>query len=448
MNQSPRMVYSVDALSAEIKKLLEMSYADIWIEGEVSTLTTPASGHSYFTLKDQNSILKCVLFKSKKYLAAALPIVGERILIRGRVSVYTARGDVQLICSYIEAAGEGQLRRQYEMLKKQLAAEGLFDQQHKLPLPTTPREIALITSSSGAVLHDVISTLARRYPFVRLRIYPANVQGEQSRQDILEALDYVIQDAPDLLIIARGGGSLEDLQVFNDEQIARALYACPIPCISAIGHETDFVITDFVADQRAPTPTGAATLATPDIRESNNSLQQNRSALNTLIRQALDTRQQQLDFALARLKHPKDRLAMQSSELQQLSLRMDAVHQLNLRRKQQSLAALLPRIQSLSPLGQLNEKRYRLPALQQRLDHAIDRILSSKKATLEQHAAKLQALGPLTTLGRGYAILQNKNGEIIKHSQQIKAGESFTARLHKGSLEAVVKKVGSLKSEV
>lgn len=438
MNQSPRTVYSVDTLSLEIKKLLEMSYADIWVEGEVSTLTTPASGHSYFTLKDQNSILKCVLFKSKKYLSTALPVVGERILIRGRVSVYTARGDVQLICSYIEAAGEGQLRRQFEILKQRLNEEGLFDQQHKQALPDAPKQIALITSASGAVLHDVISTLERRYPFVTLRVYPASVQGEKAKKEILEALKFVIEDAADILIIARGGGSLEDLQVFNDEQIARALHACPIPSISAIGHETDFVITDFIADKRAPTPTGAATLATPDIQENKNVLRQHRSALNAFIRQLLDTRQQQLDFTLQRLKHPKDRLAIQSSELQRLNLKLEATHQHTLRRKQQAFAALLPRLQISSPVSQLNEKRYSLPALQQRLDHAIGDVLSRNKGMLAQNTAKLQALGPLTTLGRGYAILQNDQGEIIKHAQQIDEGESFTARLHSGSLEAVV----------
>ena len=438
MNHSLRTIYSVDTLSNEIKKLLEMSYADIWIEGEVSTLTTPASGHSYFTLKDQNSVPKCVLFKSKKYLSAALPVPGERILIRGRVSVYTARGDVQLICSYIEAAGEGQLRRQFEMLKKQLNAEGLFDEQHKQPLPEAPAQIALITSPSGAVLHDVISTLKRRYPFVSLRVYPASVQGEQAKTDIIEALKYVTEDAPDLLIIARGGGSLEDLQVFNDEQVARALYACPIPSISAIGHETDFVITDFIADKRAPTPTGAATFATPDVSESRNRLRQYRTACEVFIRQTLDTQQQKLDFALQQLKHPRDRLSMQQGELQQLSLRLSAAQQRNLHRKQQYLASLLPRLQRLSPVSQLNEKRYHLPALQQRLDHAIANILSRNSSVVAENTVKLHALGPITTLGRGYAILQNKQGEIVKRTQQLKTGEHFTARLHSGSLDAVV----------
>lgn len=415
-----------------------MSYADIWVEGEVSTLTTPASGHNYFTLKDRNSVLKCVLFKNKKYLSAVLPVIGERILIRGRVSVYTARGDVQLICSYIEAAGEGQLRRQFEILKKQLSAEGLFDEQHKLALPVSPRVIALITSASGAVLHDVISTLRRRYPFVMLHVYPASVQGEQAKKEILEALHYVISDAPDVLILARGGGSLEDLQVFNDEEIARALSACPIPTISAIGHETDFVITDFIADKRAPTPTGAATLATPDIQESKSILAQHHTRLNAFIRQALDTRQQQLDFTMQGLKHPKDRLALQSAKLHQLLLRLENAHQYNLRRKQQSLALLLPRLQNRSPVSQLHEKSYRLPALQQKLDHAISDTLSKNKAILTQCSTKLHALGPLSTLGRGYAILQNRQGKIIKHAQQIEPGECFTARLHKGNLSAVV----------
>lgn len=264
------------------------------------------------------------------------------------------------------------------------------------------------------------------------------MQGEQAKKEILEVLKLAILDAPDILIIARGGGSIEDLAVFNDEQLARALYDCPVPTISAIGHETDFVITDFIADIRAPTPTGAATLATPDIQESKSNLRQHRSALKVLIRQVIETQQQKLDFATQRLKHPEDRLAIQSSELQRLSLRMEAAHQHNLRHKQQNLASLIPRLQRLSPVNLLNEKRYHLPALQQRLDHAISDTLSKRKANLTQNSAKLNALGPLTTLGRGYAILQTNHGKIIKDSQQIDAGESFTARLHSGSLNAVV----------
>ncbi len=433
-----RQIYSVDSLSLEIKKLLEMSYGDIWIEGEVSSLTNAASGHSYFTLKDKSSVLKCVLFKGKKYLSAALPEVGERILIRGKVSVYTARGDVQLICSYIEAAGEGELRRQFEMLKQQLATEGLFDSSHKLELPARPKQIALITSPSGAVLHDIISTLEKRDPSVHLRVYPALVQGQQSVSEILQALDIAIQDKPDLIILARGGGSLEDLQAFNDEALARALYTCTIPTISAIGHETDFVISDFVADHRAPTPTGAAIAATPDIRETRDNLKQLQRNLNALIRQRLDESQQRLDFARQRLSHPQQKLSLQAGRLNQLILQLNASHQSNLRQSQQRFTELLARLQAQSPRNRVQEKSYLLPALNQRLDNAINNQLQRRRAGIAELKAKLIVLGPISTLGRGYSILQNQQGEIIKDAKQLKTGEHFQARLQRGTIRAVV----------
>ena len=432
------MPYSVDQLSTEIKQLLEMSYRDIWVEGEVSGLSTPRSGHTYFSLKDHNCVLKCVLFKGNKYKAATLPVDGERILIRGRVSVYTARGDVQMICSYIEAAGEGQLRRQFEMLKQKLASEGLFDTERKQALPRIAHDIALITSPSGAVLHDIISTLQRRYPFVRLRVYPANVQGDRAQAEILEALQIAIDNSPGVLILARGGGSLEDLQVFNDEAIARAIAACPVPTISAIGHETDFVITDFVADVRAPTPTAAATLVTPDISETRQALRQFQSSLDYSIRQTLNNAQQRIDFAAQGLTHPRQRIELQSGELKRLSLRLDAAQTNKLQTRSQTLNRLNMRLHSIAPGSQLQKYQYALLSLREQLTHTINRSLSNHQAVVEKSAARLEALSPLKTLGRGYAILQNQQGEVIDSSAQVADGETIQARLHRGTLNAVV----------
>jgi len=430
--------YSVDQLATEIKQLLEMSYRDIWVEGEVSGVITPRSGHTYFSLKDHNSVLKCVLFKGKKYMAAMLPADGERILVRGRVSVYTARGDVQIICSYIEAAGEGQLRRQFEMLKQKLASEGLFDVERKQALPPVAHDIALITSPSGAVLHDIISTLQRRYPFVRLRVYPANVQGQQAHKEILDALQLAINNAPDVLILARGGGSLEDLQVFNDEAIARALAACPIPTISAIGHETDFVISDFVADVRAPTPTAAATLVTPDVSEARQALRQSQSSLDDNIRQILNNAQQRMDFAAQGLTHPRQRIELQSGELKRLILRLDAAQQNKLQSRAQTLNKLKMRLHSIAPGSQLQTNQYTVLTLGERMANSINRSLSAHQAALEKSVARLEALSPLKTLGRGYAILQNQHGDVIDNSAQVADGETIQARLHRGKLTAVV----------
>lgn len=439
MNPSPQAnVYSVDALTAEIKKLLEMSYADVWVEGEVSSLASPPSGHLYFTLKDQSSILKCVLFKNKKYLSASLPVEGERVLIRGRVSVYTARGDVQLICSYIEAAGEGQLRRQFDELKARLKAEGLFDDSRKQPLPKRPRNIALITSSHGAVLHDIISTLKRRYPLVRLKVYPASVQGEKARSDIIEALELAIDAAPDVIILARGGGSLEDLQAFNDEAVARAVAASPTPIISAIGHETDFVITDFVADVRAPTPTAAATLITPDIEELYAALTQFQSLLNKQIQNNLNTRQQRLDYATQGLKHPRDRLLMQAGVLQRLELQLSAAYQKILESRRRNLENLQIGLQSCSPENRLNTQRYALDKLSGRMNQAISVKLKNEQALLGRYNASLQAFNPMKTLARGFSILQNERGELIRSSDEVKTGEAIHARLHQGELDLEV----------
>ncbi len=436
-------VYSVDTLTTEIKKLLEMSYVDVWVEGEVSSLASPPSGHLYFTLKDTSSILKCVLFKNKKYLSASLPVEGERVLLRGRVSVYTARGDVQLICSYIEAAGEGQLRRQFDELKARLLAEGLFDKDRKRPLPERPRNIALITSSHGAVLHDIISTLSQRYPLARLKLYPATVQGDKAVPDILEALKQSIHEAPEVIIIARGGGSLEDLQAFNDETVARAVFNCPIPVISAIGHETDFSITDFVADLRAPTPTAAATLITPDIRETRSALSQFQRTLHKQIQNKLNTEQQRLDFAAQGLKHPRDRLILQAGELRQLTLKLDAAYSHKLETGRRRLESLHSRVQSNSPENRLNTQRYSLDKLVSRLNQHISFKLKTDQANLDQYRTALQAFSPLQTLARGFSILQNEQGELIRSSEQVALGDNVQARLHNGTLGFEVKSKSS-----
>lgn len=431
-------IYSVESLTAEIKKLLEMSYADVWVEGEVSSLASPASGHTYFTLKDSNSVLKCVLFKNKKYLAACLPVEGERILIRGRVSIYTGRGDVQLICSYIEAAGEGALRRQFEALKNKLKSDGLFDEDAKQALPERPTTIALITSPEGAVLHDIISILNRRYPFTHLKVYPSNVQGEKAKETILAALETAISDTPDVIILARGGGSLEDLQVFNEEAIARALFACPIPTISAIGHETDFVISDFVADARAPTPTAAATMITPDISDIRAVLQQNQARIALLIANRINALQQNFDVVNQRLRHPRDTIRLQTSDLQQWQLKLNAAHLSVMRFNQRQLEHAATDLALLSPQSQLKEQRYHYQTAKSALDRNIAQTLNNTRTTLVQFVAKLNSLSPLSTLSRGYAILQKQDGEIIQNISQIDEHEKIKATLHQGKLGLTV----------
>ena len=432
-------IYSVASFTLELKKLLEISYADVWIEGEVGSLATPPSGHTYFTLKDKSNLLKCVLFKQKKYLASSLPVEGERVLIRGRISMYTGRGEVQLICSYVEAAGEGQLRRQFEALKTSLQAEGLFDETKKQTLPKYPKTIALITSLEGAVLHDMVTTFARRYPPVKLKIYPASVQGETAKDTLLQALKLATNDAPDSIILARGGGSIEDLQVFNEEALARAIFACPIPIISAVGHETDFVISDFVADIRAPTPTAAVTLCTPDIVEVKEKLLQFGSTLNQLASRLIASKQQQLDIAFQSLKHPNDWLLWQNNKLQRWSLKLKIAQQNTFNRYQQGLEKVKSELLVLSPQNRLYEMQYACQAAQTRLHQGFNLSIHKAQTQLGQLTAKLHALSPRQTLSRGYSILQKQDGQVVKNTEQTTEHEILKATLSQGTLDVEVK---------
>ncbi|MEA3291198.1 MAG: exodeoxyribonuclease VII large subunit, partial [Pseudomonadota bacterium] len=305
----PRKHYTVQQLVSETKNLLEASYPDIWVEGEVSDLAAPPSGHRYFSLKDANAVLRCVLFRNRAFQAACAPANGMQVLARGRLSIYVNRGDMQFVVSYVEEAGEGALRRAFEMLKRRLDAEGLFAAERKRQLPILPRCIGVVTSDHGAAVHDVLVTLQRRYPRARVILYPVTVQGDRAAGEITTALGLAdTRQEVDLLLLVRGGGSLQDLQAFNEESVARAVSACSLPVVTGIGHETDFTIADFVADMRAPTPTGAAEAATPEIQELNNRTRTLRKRLTARMTARLATLQQQLDLGTRRLAHPRRRL--------------------------------------------------------------------------------------------------------------------------------------------
>lgn len=438
MIKPQRNIYSVNSLNTEIKSLLEMSYVDIWVEGEVSSVSTPASGHCYFTLKENNTILKCVLFKNKKYLAATLPTAGHNILVRGRVSMYVARGDVQLICSYIEAAGEGELRRQFEALKNKLKSEGLFDHEKKQPIPDVCKNIALITSPQGAVLHDIISTLKKRYPLTKLNVFPASVQGNQSKKEILSALNLAISYSPDVIIVARGGGSLEDLHTFNDEEIARALFACPIPTISAVGHETDFTIADFIADYRAPTPTAAAISVVPDIAEIKNNVTQTLQSILRVFKQTLNNHQQSLDISKQGLKHPANILKTQHNQLQQWVLKLRNIQTNRFNNHQQKLSGLKFALEAKAPHVNLINNAHALSALKGRLDNSMQYKVAQLTDKVSQSKLQLGLLNPLNTLARGYSILKTDNGDVLSSAKGVKSGDKLFAQLKEGKLTSTV----------
>jgi exodeoxyribonuclease VII large subunit len=439
-----RSVYQVSELAEILRGLLEDSLSRVWIEGEISNLARPTSGHWYFTLKDARAQLRSVMFKGANFHFRPPPKDGDRVLVRAQVSLYAARGDLQLICEHMEPAGQGALLRAFEQLKARLAAEGLFDEQIKRPIPAVPRHIGLITSGTGAAVQDILSTLARRFPLGRVTLYPVPVQGAAAAPAMIRALQELPQRVSvDVIILARGGGSLEDLWAFNDEALARAIRACPVPVVSGVGHEIDFTIADFAADLRAPTPTGAAERVSPDLGdwvERLLGLERNLlSALNRDLRQRaerIDRHEQRL-----RATHPGRRLLDSAQRLDDLSGRlMSATHQRLLQAAQRS-HHLRQRLLQAAPLRQL-------ASLRQRLDHAGRLQRSHTQLQLQQQRARLArcesllaSLNPRAVLERGYAIAINAQGQALQDAAQARSGETLKIVLARGSLDTLIQNI-------
>ena len=395
-----RDVWTVSRLNREVRLLVESGLPALWLEGEVSNLSRPASGHLYFSLKDEAAQVRCALWRTAALRLAFTPRNGMQLLVRARVSVYEPRGEYQLIVEHAEEAGEGVLRRRFEELKARLRAEGLFDESAKRPLPRLPRRIGVITSPSGAAVRDVLHVLRRRFAAVPVVIYPVPVQGEGAAAKIAAALALASARAEcDLLILARGGGSLEDLWSFNEEVVARAIRAATIPVISGIGHEIDFTIADFAADRRAPTPSGAAELAVPDAAEWLVRLNRDRGRLHN---------------AMAR------KLALASERLAWQRRRLAVAH----------------------PGQRLRQSGQRLDELQLRLQRAMTQRLARLRSGFEGAARALHTVSPLATLERGYAIVSRAaDGAILRAAGEVAPGDALAIRLAQGSLRATVAKV-------
>ncbi len=438
MLTAAKQTLSVGELVTQFKSLAEMSFPDVWVEGEVSQVSSPTSGHIYFTLKDDSSLLRCVLFKNKRYQAVCLPEEGKTLLIRGKVSVYTQRCELQFIASYIEDAGEGALRREFELLKNKLQSQGLFEQAHKKAIPRFPQKIAVITSASAAALQDVLSTLQKRFPIATVCLCPATVQGDRAAIQIMAALDLAQAIEPDIILLVRGGGSAEDLHAFNDEQLAQHLYDCPIAVISGVGHETDFTIADFVADQRALTPTDAAVLATPDQSELSNSIAELSTRLSKLTRSKISERQQTKDYLLNRVKHPKSLISTQRQRIDGLitRLRLTTLSQLNQKANQCQSASI--RLDRLEPSQQISTYMHRQKLLSAAINQMWQRHHERKQQRVNLLLSKLNTLNPLSTLDRGYAIVQNQNGHLISQTSQISETEVLNTRLASGSFQSKV----------
>lgn len=438
-----RTVYDVSELAEALRGLLEGSLPAVWVQGEVSNFRNP-SGHWYFTLKDANAQLRCAMFKNKNFHVRPQPRDGDAVLLRGQVSFYTQRGDLQLIVEHIEPAGEGALLRAFEQLKAKLAAEGLFDEHLKRPVPEVPRAIGIVTSATAAALQDILTTLSRRFPLAPVYLYPVPVQGETAPPAIVQALAELPKRAPvDVLILARGGGSLEDLWCFNDERVARAIRACAVPVVTGIGHEIDFTIADFAADLRAPTPTGAAEQVTPDIADWKTALERQRLDLRRILETQLEERREALGHSAGRLQrlHPGRRLRESAQRLDELQERLLQSARAGLRQVRQGGLLLRSRLRAAAPLAMIRAGQQRHPHLRQRLQALLQLRLGQLRAEQQRHQSLLASLNPRSVLERGYAIARRPDGRVLRDSAEMAPGERLEVLLAKGLVEAEAKSI-------
>ncbi|HYC10614.1 MAG TPA: exodeoxyribonuclease VII large subunit [Steroidobacteraceae bacterium] len=436
-----REVYSVSRLNREVRTLLERALRVVWVEGELSNFSQPASGHWYFSLKDRDAQLRCAMFRMKNVLVGFTPREGAQLLVRGRISVYEARGEYQLIVEHLEEAGLGALKRNFERLKAKLAAEGLFALERKRSLPRFPRRVGVITSPTGAALHDILKILARRYPPAAVLVYPTAVQGAAAVPALVAALTTASSRAEcDVLILARGGGSLEDLWAFNDERLARAIHACALPVVTGVGHEIDFTIADLVADARAPTPSAAGELVVPDRLACLEGIARAAQRLSGGMRRELRVGSTRLEAARRRLglAHPGVRLQQRMQRLDDLMRRLAAAARAGLHQDGRRLAHSHARLLGRSPLRLLSEQRAAHQALQARLDRAVSEQLSRAAHRLALAQRALDAVSPLATLTRGFAIVTRADGTLLTDAAAAGDGDDIEARLARGTLLARV----------
>lgn len=437
-----RQVLRPCQLNALARDLLEGSFAQVWVEGEISNFARPASGHAYFTLKDERAQVRCALFKPKAQALRFLPRDGMQVLARGRLTLYEARGDYQLVLDHMEEAGEGALRRAFEQLKARLAAEGLFDAARKRPLPAFPRRLGVITSPRGAAVRDVLSVLARRFPLLAVDVLPVPVQGDGAAAQILDMLRRAgASGRYDVLLLTRGGGSLEDLWAFNDEALARAVAQSPVPVVSAVGHEIDSSLTDFAADLRAPTPSAAAELLVPERGELAARLHQRHRQLQAQLARMQAARAQRADQAFLKLQalRPQLRLEQGRGRLAALRRRLDLAVAQPLAGAGERTAKLLRRLDQAHPRRRLQEHRHRLQMLGQRLRAAPPQALAQRRMQLQGLARALSSVSPLATLGRGYAILQRESdAAVVRGPDDAAKGTWLRARLAEGTLRLQV----------
>lgn len=437
-----REIFTVSQLNRRARQLLETHIPLLWVEGELSNVSIPSSGHWYFTLKDEQAQVRCAMFRNRNMTVRFKPQQGQHVLIRARVSLYEGRGDYQIIVEHMEEAGTGALQRAFEQLKNKLASEGLFDEVYKKALPSLPRHIAVITSPTGAAIRDILSVLERRFAGIPVTVIPVAVQGKEAAPQIVRAIDLANRAKLfDVVILARGGGSLEDLWPFNEEIVARAIFASELPIVSGIGHEVDFTIADFVADLRTPTPSAAAELIVPDSDDWLDKFIGFEVLLEEAMIRKLRHWHQRLEWLRSRLRHPRQRLEEQAQRLDNLELRLKNQIQKQLVAWRHQLNQLQLRQEAQHPQQRLKSLRERLVMSETRLVRAQQQVVSNSKKRLGEAVRMLNTLSPLNTLDRGYALVTDIDTKIIiTSSDQVKPGSRLHTRLAKGELITVVEK--------
>lgn len=438
MTDTARDILTPTQLNTLARDLLEGAFPLVWVEGELGNVTRPASGHLYFTLKDARAQVRCAMFKPKSQWLKFAPREGLRVLGRGRLTLYEARGDYQLVIDSLEEAGEGALRRAFEELRARLTAEGLFDDARKRPLPAHVRRLAVLTSPTGAAVRDVLSVLQRRFPLLEVDVLPVQVQGETAAAQIVDMLQRAARSGRyDVLLVARGGGSLEDLWAFNDERLARAIAASAVPVVSAIGHETDFTLADFAADLRAPTPSVAAELLVPDRRDLLTRVQGLQRRLSTNQTHRLRNAMQRADRAALRLNalRPQARLDALRRRQEDAARRLHALWRHQQARRLAALRHADAVLRAHAPQRRLEQLRTRLLALAPRPQTAVARTLQRDALRLRALARSLEAVSPLATVARGYALVTKEDGTLVRSVAQVQAGDRLEAQVADGRLK-------------
>ncbi|EFB4086754.1 exodeoxyribonuclease VII large subunit [Escherichia coli O33] len=446
-SQSPA-IFTVSRLNQTVRLLLEHEIGQVWISGEISNFTQPASGHWYFTLKDDNAQVRCAMFRNSNRRVTFRPQHGQQVLVRANITLYEPRGDYQIIVESMQPAGEGLLQQKYEQLKAKLQAEGLFDQQLKKPLPSPAHCVGVITSKTGAALHDILHVLKRRDPSLPVIIYPTAVQGDDAPGQIVRAIELANKrNECDVLIVGRGGGSLEDLWSFNDERVARAIFASRIPVVSAVGHETDVTIADFIADLRAPTPSAAAEMVSRNQQELLRQIQSVQQRLGMAMDYFLANRTRRLTLLHHSLQqqHPQLRLARQQTALERLQQRMNLAIDSQIKRTNKRQVRLLQRLNQQNPQPRIHRVQSRIQHLEHRLAEHVHSRLSAMRERFGNAVTHLEAVSPLSTLARGYSVTTVTDGKVLKKVKQVKTGDVMTTRLEDGWVKSEVKGITSAK---